>query len=166
MADWGAPGANEHDQQRRGLSAFGDVTNPASVPSAGTASYSGYAYGWYNSGAAGTPTERFVAPATITVDFTARKVTVNVQNATTHDDAQTAIPVSFNADTLMGLAGTNTANYLTGSVSGGTLSGGISGRYFGPASATTAPPEMAGTFSLSNATSKATVIGGFVASRQ
>lgn len=164
IVEWNA--ANEHNQRHQGVIAYGDVTAPVAVPATGTASYVGTARGWYaaNGSIDAVP---FVASATMTVDFAARKVTVAIQNAKTDDTAATAVPVSFQSTAWMGASGTNVANYLTGAVdAGGGLAGGISGRYFGPVAAGSVPAETGATFSLANATTGQTVIGGFVAMKQ
>jgi hypothetical protein len=78
--------------------------------------------------------------------------------------------VTLQAVTTMGAAGTSSANYMTGPVDNGTIRGGLSGRHFGPVIATgtsgQGPAEMGGAFSLSNADTGATVIGGFIARKQ
>jgi hypothetical protein len=171
IAEWGAP--NEHNQNRRGLVAYGNVTDPAAVPTSGTASYTGFVYGWY----ARTASEEaafFKGDAVITVDFATRQVTIKLQNTMADFDASeqfaTAIPVALTANAAMGAAGNNVANYLTGSIDNGSLKGGISGRYFGPVVSTgtsgAGPAEIGGAFSLSNATSGQAVVGGFVGRKQ
>ncbi|MDB5771854.1 MAG: hypothetical protein JWM42_2228 [Burkholderia sp.] len=160
--EWGA--TDEHTKIRRGIVAFGDVTNPSTVPSTGTASYSGIAYGWHSSNGKEDPAV-FWGAAVLTVDFATRNVHVSIQNTQTYNAAGTPVAAaSFNADTKMGAAGEGVANYLTGTVNNGTVQGGVSGRYFGPG--TGGPAEVGGAFTLSNAGTGQTVVGGFIARRQ
>lgn len=171
IAEWG--GTNEHNQNRRGLVAFGNVTDPATIPTTGTASYSGFVYGWY----ARNATEEaalFRGKALVTVDFATRQVIIKILNTMADFDFSeqfaTSAPLSLTATTAMGVAGNSAANYLTGSVDNGTLKGGISGRYFGPVVTTgtsgTGPTEIGGAFSLSNSTTGQAVVGGFIGRKQ
>jgi hypothetical protein len=162
-------GANEHNKNRRGMVAFGEVTDPESVPTSGTATYSGYAYGWYSSN--GTEDVVFFrGNATAAVNFATRQVTLTFTNTATFDASMTPVPVSLTAALPIGAASANTANYLTGALDNGTLQGGLGGRLFGPvtssASGGNGPAEIGGSFSLSNATTGAAAIGGFIASKQ
>lgn len=167
IEEWAMMG-NEHNKNRRGIVAFGDVTTPSAVPTTGTATYSGFSYGWYSRNGAEDPSV-FRGAATMTVNFATRQVTVNVQNATTYDSAGTPVPVSFTTTTTMGAANANASNYLTGTIDNGTLRGGVSGRYFGPvatAGGGAGPAELGGAFTLSNTTSGAIAVGGFLARKQ
>jgi hypothetical protein len=158
---WGASG--EHNKNRRGIVAFGDVTDPAAVPASGSATYSGIAYGWYVANSAGDP-DVFWGAATLTVNFATRETVVTIGN--TNNNAGIAVPAaSFTANTKTGAAGQSVANYLTGPVDNGTLKGGVSGRYFGPVNGA-GPAEVAGAFSLSQSATGRAVIGGFIARRQ
>jgi hypothetical protein len=168
--EWADMGGDmEHNTNRRGMVAFGDVTDPTKVPSTGSATYSGLVQGWYSATPNVDPTV-FRGDATLTVNFATRQVTITVANTKTYDTAQTTVPATFTATTTMGAAGSNTANYLTGTVDNGTLKGGISGRYFGDVvtagSSGAGPAESGGTFSLSSTASGATVMGGFIARKQ
>lgn len=166
--EWAALG-EEHNKNRRGMVAFGAVTDPDAVPINGTASYSGIVHGWYVANATDEPS-MFHGKATVTVNFATRQVSTVLQDTVTHDAVGAAVPLAFETTAAMGAAGTNVANYLTGPVDTGSLSGGISGRYFGPVSTAgtsgTGPAEIAGVLSLSDATSGATVVGGFVGLKQ
>jgi hypothetical protein len=163
IPEWG--GANEHNQNRRGLIAYGDVTAPASVPNTGTASYSGLAYGWYARAANEDPAPVF-AFAAITVDFATRQVAVAVGNAITEDAmAAPLAAVNFNSAAGLGASGSNVANYLTGPVAAGTLTGALGGRLFGPGG-TAAPPEIGAAFSLADPATGAVLIGGIIARRR
>jgi hypothetical protein len=170
IADWGTP--NEHNQNRQGIAAYGAVTDPAVVPATGTASYSGFVYGWYAPNATATDII-FRGEATVTVNFVTRAVVVTVKNTVGYDriNETYTVPVSvpFTATTAMGAPATNVANYLTGAVNNSGLTGGLSGRYFGPIVTTGAsgagPAEIGGAFSLSNATGGA-VVAGFIGRKQ
>jgi hypothetical protein len=166
---WAATGADEHNTIRRGIVAFGAVSDPAAVPAAGSASYAGPVYGWYAGNGTADPVP-FRGTGTVTVDFATRQAVVAIRDTVTNDAASAAVPVVFAAEAGTGAAGGNVANYLTGPVDNGTLKGGLSGRYFGPVIATGAsgagPAEVAGAFSLSNATTGAAAIGGFIGRKQ
>lgn len=169
IVEWVGQSGDEHNNNRRGMVAYGDVTAPSAVPSAGTASYTGFAYGWYVPD--GTQDVAFFrGDATVSVDFATRRTVVTVQNTRTFDSAWTLLPVGLTADTTLGAAGQPSANYLTGAVDNGTLKGGLGGRLFGPVitggASGSGPAEMAGTFTLSNAATGQTAIGGFIARKQ
>lgn len=165
--EWG--GGNEHNKNRRGITAFGAVSDPAIVPSTGSATYSGIAYGQYSRNGADDPVS-FTGLATVTVNFATREVIVTIANTVTNDSARTSVPVALRAVTAMGATGTNSANYMTGSVDNGTLRGGLSGRHFGPLVATGSsgqgPAEIGGALSLSNSNTGAVALGGFIARKQ
>jgi hypothetical protein len=163
--EWGA--LDEHNKTRRGVVAFGAVTDPAGVPTAGTARYVGMAYGSYSSTGANGPNV-FRGTATVVVDFASRTVTVTIQN-TVVDGTATTVPLALNANVMLAVAGSGEANYLTGFAANAALSGGLSGRFFGPVVAGgsgAGPAEIGGAFSLSNATTKAAAVGGFIARKQ
>jgi hypothetical protein len=163
IEEWAKRG-NEHNKNRRGLIAYGEVTNPGVVPTTGTATYSGFTYGYYAANRTVDPSV-FRGNATVTVNFATRAVTITVQNAITDDSAGAAVPVNFTTVTTMGAAGSNLTNFLSGAVSSGALSGQLGGRYFGPL-AGNAPIEIGGTFQMSNAGTGQTVIGGFMGRKQ
>lgn len=167
IEEWAAM-SNEHNKNRRGVVAFGDVSDPGRIPEAGSATYSGIAYGWYARNAGAEPSV-FHGTASLTVNFATRQAVVTLQNTTTYDASSAPVPVALTAYTGMGAAGANVANYLTGSVDNGVLKGGLSGRYFGPITAEgsgTGPAEAGGAFSLSNPATGETAIGGFIARKQ
>lgn len=162
---WGASG--EHNKNRRGIVAFGDVTDPAAVPITGSATYSGIAYGWHAAdGKADRDPGVFWGNVTVTVNFATRETDVTISNTQTYNESGDPVPAaSFTANTRTGAAGQSIANYLTGPVNNGAITGGVSGRYFGPVSGP-GPAEVAGTFSLTQSTTNQVVIGGFIAHRQ
>lgn len=167
IVEWSSA-SNEHNQNRRGITAFGAVTDPVAVPSTGTAGYSGIVEGWYGKNATDDPVF-FRGAATITVNFATREVVVSVDNTVASDSAGAAVPVTFKATVGMGAAGSNVANYLTGTVDNGKLKGGVSGRYFGTVASGgsgAGPAEIGGAISLSNPTTGETVVGGFIGRKQ
>lgn len=169
IVEWVGQGGDEHNNNRRGMVAYGDVTAPSAVPTAGTASYAGVAYGWYVPD--GTQdVAYFRGDVSVTADFAARRSVVTVQNTRTYDSAGTPLPVALTANAAVGAAGQPIANYLTGAVDNGTLKGGLGGRFFGPVisggAGGSGPVEIAGTFTLSNAATGQTAIGGFIARKQ
>ena len=157
----------EHVTNRRGAAAFGETTLPTAVRGAGGASYRGIAYGWYT--ANGTDAIYYTAAATISVDFDSRQVAVQINNATKVEQVGVSVPVSLTATLGMGKSGENVANYFTGAVNTGgsaPLTGGLGGRFFGPSvqvSVDQGPAEIGGTFTLTNGTTKAATVGGFIA---
>lgn len=150
----------EHNKERRGVVAFGSVTSPDAVPTTGTATYTGTVYGVY-----GLPKELqddpapFVGDATVTVDYSAGTVTVAITRMGTNTDPSVPLPTAaFTASASKGtVAGTTASNYFTGAVSASGLTGGVSGRYFGPGA-----KEVGGTFQLKG-TDDSVLIGGFIA---
>jgi hypothetical protein len=168
IEEWAAQ-SNEHNKNRRGVVAFGAVSDPAAIPSAGAATYTGIAYGWYARNATGEPAV-FRGTVSVTVNFATREAVATIQNPATDDAAAAPVPVALKAVTVMGAAGGDLANYLTGPVDNGTLKGGLSGRYFGPVVATgasgTGPAELGGALSLSNPATGEAVVGGFIARKQ
>jgi hypothetical protein len=168
IVEW-APGSDEHSTMRRGAVAFGDVSNPAEVPANGTATYSGIAYGWYTSDGSITRYPSFFrAAVSVTVNFATRAVSVSLRGAFENVEAMPPLPaVDFQATPKMGATGANTANYFTGPLGNGSMTGGVSGRYFGPIVAggtkEAGPAELGGAFSMSNSSTGAAVVGGFIA---
>ncbi|HVK94012.1 MAG TPA: hypothetical protein VM571_04720 [Noviherbaspirillum sp.] len=168
LEEWAALG-NEHNKNRRGVLAYGAVSDSTGIPTSGSATYSGIAYGWYAPNSGANPTV-FRGTASATVNFATRQVTVTVQDALTYDAAGTPVPVNFTATTGMGTTSGNAANYMTGTLASGALSGGVSARYFGPVvssgSSGTAPAEVGGAFSMSGAGGGAVAVGGFISRKQ
>lgn len=166
IEEWAAMG-NEHNKNRRGVVAFGDVTPTGAVAASGTATYSGIIYGWYTPSAAQEPSV-FRGNAVVTVDFASQRVTLSFTDTSTYDEASAPVPaVVLTTTAWNGAPGTNVANYFTSAVDVNGMQGGISGRYFGPAAAGTAsgaPEEVGGVLSLAG--SSAIIMGGFIGRRQ
>lgn len=169
IVEWAGRSDDEHNNNRRGMAAYGDVTKPADVPASGTATYSGIVYGWYAANNTQDPAF-FRGAVSVTVDFATRQAVVSIQNTVTYNEALTPVPAALTATATMGATGQLTANYLTGPVDNGTLRGGLGGRYFGPVISTGAggsgPAEIGGTFSLSNPSSGQAVVAGFIAQKR
>ena len=162
---WG--GVGEHSKVRRGVVAFGDVTDPRTMPSSGVATYSGLAYGAYTSNGASGPST-FRGAAVAVVDFASRTVSVTIQN-TVMDGTSTSVPVVLAANLSMAATGSSDANYFSGPALNGTMSGGLSGRFFGPVVAGgngTGPIELGGAVSLSNSSTKQASVAGFIVRKQ
>ncbi len=169
IVEWLTPprsGNDEHNKARRGVVAFGAVTPPASVPSAGSARYVGLARGWYS------PDGRIeaypiAADVEVTVDFAARNASVRLFNLRV-DEAQSPTPQLAAESTNVLPFGTQ-ANVLLGPVTHGNASGQAGARFFGPVSGG-APAEIAGTFSVRGSSTSPLVdaifgAGGFIARR-
>lgn len=165
MAEWHV-GGTEHNTKRRGIVSFGDVTNPSSIPTSGTATYTGSVYGTYTPNGNTTDPDPFIGTVTLTVDFATRQVAVQVQNTTTNQATPAAVPLTFTTTVGMGAAGQSVANYLNGTVQANSFNGGIGARFFGTAAGGGAPPELGGVFSLSNGTTKLVALGGFIAQKR
>lgn len=165
LEEWAGPGA-EYNTNRRGIVTYGDVTAPAVVPVAGTATYVGLAFGWYAAAPSQDP-ELFVAVATTRVNFATRQALLSVQDAQTYSGAGVPVQANFTAALSLGADGSNVANYMTGTL-GATSSGGIAARLFGPvtdAGSSAAPAELGGAFRFS-ANAENLTIGGFLGSLQ
>lgn len=164
MAEWtGASGMDEHNTLRRGIVTFGDVTAPASVPTAGTATYTGIVYGYFGIGGTADP-EPVYGNATATVDFATRVVTVRFTGVEEYNpSAEPVTALNITTAVTGGDAGTKFSNYLTGPVSG-AFTGQMSARYFGPVvsgGSGAGPAELGGALRMSGA--GGTMIGGFIA---
>jgi hypothetical protein len=155
---------NEHNKERRGFVAFGDVTEPGDVPSSGTQTYAGIVFGQYVPN--GTAEEvTFSGNASITVNYATRQATINVTGTQVYDTNGAPVPAEFTAVTTLDPADTGLTNYASGAVTSGAMQGGIGARLFGPASGNGAA-EIGGTFSMENSATGQTAIGGFIARRQ
>ncbi|NEX64881.1 HupA family protein [Noviherbaspirillum galbum] len=161
IVEWNT--TNEHNQNRRGLVSYGDVTPPASVPATGTANYVGVVRGWYTPNGSADPTP-FRADATVTVDFGTRQATIAVSNPVPDDSSTASLPVALTMTAGFGATASNVANYMTGTAASGQMNGGMGGRFFGPV-AGAGPAEAGGTFTL-NASNGQSIIAGFIALRR
>lgn len=153
-----------------GYFSTGVPTAVATLPLAGTASYTGVATGSLVDALTRDPAET-IATMNASVDFAARTVafattgTTSLSNNVTAGTLPTASPGLNMSGTLSYAAGSNT---FTGSVSSANgMSGNATGRFYGPgiAAATAtkvvgAPPEIGGTFAVKN-TSVGAMQGAF-----
>ncbi|MDB5797847.1 MAG: hypothetical protein JWP36_1749 [Paucimonas sp.] len=165
ILEWG--GLFEHNRGRRGVLAFGDVTDPATVPASGSASYTGVAYGWYSVNAKDDPIV-FRAAATATVNFATRQVSVALANSVIFDASLAPVPTSVSTNITLGSGAQG--NYATGTAANAAMAGGLSARFFGPVVTTgnsgAGPAELAGVFSMNNAGSGQFSLGGFIGSKR
>lgn len=189
IVEWTQGGTNEHNKVRRGMVAFGSVTDAASIPGVGTATgnvtYRGAIYGYYAPTTiaqprGGSPTtfdtdedaRHFRGEATIVVNFGTGAVTVTFDGTNTWDAAGAPVPSAFSTTTTIGLgnAASNPRNFFTasldGTVNSATRQGRLSGRFFGPVSGG-GPAEIGGALSFTlndgSPNGQQTVIGGFLA---
>lgn len=158
IVEWtGGPGLNEHNKVRRGIVAFGEVSDPATLPVSGTVTYSGIGHGWRSTDGDADPTY-LSGPASVSVDLATREARVTLTNLR---------PGGISFTVRSEDAAAPWRNYLTG-VAGtiGSISGGASVRYFGPVASGaggTGPAEIGGAFSLRDPVTGEALIGGFVA---
>lgn len=168
MVEWnpGGRGEDEHNTQRRGVVAFGDVTDPAAVPTVGTATYTGRLYGYLGANGGTAEPEGIEGRATITVDFATGAATVAFEGVVSYAGTEERT-LEIRPALRGGEAGTKFTNYLTGAFDGTNYGGGISARYFGPVVSTGAsgsgPAEIAGTLRLTAKSGNNTFVGGFIA---
>jgi hypothetical protein len=162
IQEWG--GGREHNKERRGAIAFGQLTDPASLPSSGTATYQGYARGWYSPDGQ-THVYPVAADVEVTVDFSAKQATLRLLNVRIDE----VLPASQEPSSKLTVGSTNVLPFGTpgNTAIGGIVHGDAAGyaglRFFGPLDGT-APPELAGSFSI-RGLSGITAIGGFIARR-
>jgi hypothetical protein len=162
IQEWG--GGREHNKERRGAIAFGQLTDPASLPSSGTATYQGYARGWYSPDGQ-THVYPIAADLEVTVDFSAQQATLRLLNMRIDE----MLPASLEPSIKLTVGSTNVlpfgtpGNTAIGSIAHGDAAGYAGLRFFGPIDGVT-PPELAGSFSI-RGVSGITAIGGFIARR-
>ena len=143
-----------------GLESFGNIYPPStSVPSSGSATFTGELAGFYVS-AAGKGSIA-AANLSVTADFTARSLSFASTGTTLTTDLSNAV-----AAPELNLAGTLTygsgSNTFLGTLSnaGGTMSGKTYGKFYGPAS-----QELGGIFTVKSATTAETLAGAYGAKR-
>lgn len=160
IAEWG--GALEHNKARRGFVAFGQVTAPGNVPAAGSARYIGYLKGWWSFDP-GQDSYPIAGDAEAVVDFAARTVKLTVTSTRIDEGTQEPVPVNLTA--TVSISSAQFANYFNGSAANDSLTGALSGRFFGPAStggSGNGPAELAGAFRLNSGADGPVAIGGFL----
>jgi len=162
--EWG--GVFEHNKNRRGVVVFGQTTEPALVPTSGSASYSGVVHGRYTANGSDDPVP-FIGTATVSVNFATRSVTVTIQNTVRNDGSGAGLPLSMTTTTVLGTG--DSANHYMAAAASGSLGGGLGGRLFGPIASGgsgSGPAEIGGAYSLSNGGTGAAVVAGFIARKQ
>ena len=147
--EWG--GGNEHNKMRRGVVAFGTVTDPAKIPAAGKVTYSGALRGWFSYDSSQDSYPVF-GDVQIEVDFSKRIASITISGTRLDEAGITdAVPVSLSASLPVG-SGTY-ANTFTGPVDSGTLQGGLGARFFGPlvgSGSNSGPAEIGGSITMRN----------------
>jgi hypothetical protein len=139
----------------------GVVTDPATLPTSGTATYTGKATASMVDTASREPYDA-ISTVNISIDFATRSVSVST-TGTTSVSSNASVSTPYSSTPALNLSGTLTysagSNTFTGVVtSTNGMSGNVTGRLYGPgiASATAskvagAPPEIGGTFALMQA---------------
>jgi hypothetical protein len=162
IQEWG--GGREHNKERRGTIAFGQLTDPTSLPSTGNATYRGYARGWYSPDGQ-TEVYPIAADLEVTVDFGAKQATLRLLNVRIDE----VLPANVEPNVKLTVGSTNVlpfgtpTNTAIGGIAHGDAAGYAGLRFFGPIDGGT-PPELAGSFSIKGL-SGITAIGGFIARR-
>ncbi|MCX7215077.1 MAG: hypothetical protein NTZ96_01785 [Burkholderiales bacterium] len=162
IQEWG--GGREHNKERRGTIAFGQLTDPAALPSSGSATYRGYARGWYSPDGQ-TEVYPIAADLEVTVDFGAKQATLRLLNVRIDE----VLPANMEPNVKLTVGSTNVlpfgtpTNTAIGGIAHGDAAGYAGLRFFGPIDGGT-PPELAGSFSIKGL-SGITAIGGFIARR-
>jgi hypothetical protein len=162
--EWG--GNNEHNKMRRGYLAFGEVTNPTQMPTTGTATYTGTLRGWFSNDGV-EDSNPIIGTVTAVVDFARQTVQINFSNTRLDVKDLSSVPISFTTTT--NISSGNLANYFTGSVNNGSVSGGLGARFFGPVTTNggiTGPAEVAGSYTFQNPNNGPVAIGGFLLKKQ
>lgn len=162
IQEWG--GGGEHNKERRGTIAFGELTPVKAIPASGTATYRGYARGWYSPDGL-TEVFPIAADVLVTVDFVRKQAAV--QLLALRIDEQ--LPPEVDPAIKLAASSSNTlpfgmpANTAIGAITHGDADGYAGLRFYGPTS-NGAPPEIAGSFSIKGSTGIA-AIGGFIGRR-
>jgi hypothetical protein len=162
IQEWG--GGTEHNKERRGAIAFGQLTDVGTLPTTGTATYRGYARGWYSPDGL-TEVYPIAADIEVSIDFGARQATLQLLNLRIDE----ALPANREPAAKLIVGSTNVlpfatpANTVIGTIMHGDAAGYAGLRFFGPANGST-PPELAGSFSIKGLTG-ISAIGGLIARR-
>lgn len=156
-----------------GAFSLGVVTRGSDLPTSGGASYAGFfvgrcatsdtsigapPVGIYAVGANATAQATFGAGGAVA--FQTLNTQIRLESGGSLGAAQSASHLNLNASGLP-ITGT-TGNLFTGPVTAGSLTGTISGAFYGrPDTATSVPPEMGGVVSVTNGSGSQTMVGGF-----
>ena len=162
IQEWG--GGREHNKERRGTIAFGQLTDPATVPSSGSTIYRGYARGWYSPDGL-MEVFPIAADIEVNVDFSTRQASLQLLNVRIDE----LLPANLEPAAKLTIGSTNAlpfgalANTAVGAITHGGAAGYAGLRFFGPASGG-GPAELAGSFSIKGMTG-ISAIGGLIARR-
>ncbi len=162
--EWG--GNNEHNKMRRGIVAYGAVTNPALIPKTGTATYTGALRGWFSYDEL-EDSYPIYGDVEVIVDFAKRSAKVVFTNVRLDEADFANVPIALTATTDIG--SDNLANYFSGSAGNDNVTGGIGGRFFGPVTTSggsSGPAEVAGSFTFHSPNKGPVAIGGFLLKKQ
>lgn len=162
IQEWG--GGDEHNKERRGTLAFGQLTDAKLMPGNGTANYRGYARGWYSPDGA-SEVFPIAADILVIVNFAEKQATLQLLDVRIDESLPAA------ADPAVKLATTSTnslpfgspVNTAIGTITHGGADGHAGLRFYGPTS-NGAPPEIAGSFTIKG-NSGISAIGGFIGLR-
>lgn len=162
IQEWG--GGGEHNKERRGAIAFGQLTDVKAIPANGTATYRGYARGWYSPDGM---SEVFpvAADLQVTVDFAKRQASLELLAMRIDEWLPPAVDpatkLASNSSNILPFG--SPANSAIGTIDHGGAVGHAGLRFYGP-TVNGAPPEIAGSFAI-RGTSGISAIGGFIGRR-
>jgi hypothetical protein len=162
--EWGA--SPEHNTVRRGLVASGTTTDPSTLPNSGIANYAGgVVFGWYVANGTEEP-RSFVGEAAATLDFTSGRLTLSVTRVV-DESTGASLPLEFSTSGALPRSGDE--GLVRSAVFAGALNGGIATRLFGPVGGlphSAGSAEIGATFSITDPSTGATALGGFLARRR
>ena len=162
IQEWG--GSGEHNKERRGVIAFGQLTDARSIPASGIVSYQGYARGWYSPDGL-TEVFPIAADVSVTVDFSQRQATLQLLALRIDEwlppEVDPAVKLAAASANLLSFG--SPINSAIGAIDHGGVAGHAGLRFYGPATQG-APLEIAGSFALKGV-SGISAIGGFIARR-
>ena len=162
IQEWG--GGSEHNKERRGTIAFGQLTDPSTLPSTGSATYRGYARGWYSPDGL-SELYSIAADIQVVVDFATQRASLQLLNVRIDE----VLPANLEPTIKLTVGSTNLLPFATpintavGPIMHGDAAGYAGLRFYGPANGS-APPELSGSFSIKGL-SGISAIGGFIARR-
>ncbi len=160
IQEWG--GGGEHNKERRGTIAYGQLTDIGAMPASGIVSYLGYARGWYSPDGL-TEVFPIAADISVTVDFAKHQATLQLLDLRIDEwlppEVDPAVKLAATSVNLLPFG--SPANSAVGAISHAGVAGHAGLRFYGPATHG-APPEIAGSFALKGA-SGISAIGGFIA---
>ncbi len=162
IQEWG--GGGEHNKERRGTVAFGQLTDVKAMPASGSVRYRGFARGWYSPDGM-TEVFPIAADLAVSVDFATRQATVQLLALRIDEwlpaEVDPAVKLATGSSNVLPFG--SPANTAIGAITHGDAGGHAGLRFYGP-TANGAPPEIAGSFALKG-TSGISAIGGFIGRR-